>query len=80
MWRLFIALSLVLASACGDDGNTDTGPKDAGVIDTPADASCFENPTTHYEIINACTNAQKIYKTTRPPLQNADGSLPALPP
>ena len=79
MQRLLIALSLVLASACGDDGNTQTGPKDAG-IDTPADASCFENPTTHYQIINACTNAQKIYKTTRPPLQRADGTLPPLPP
>lgn len=79
MQRLFIALALVLASACGDDGNTVTEPKDAG-IDTPADASCFTNPTTHYEIINACTNAQKIYKTTRPPLQSADGTLPPLPP
>jgi hypothetical protein len=79
MQRLFIALSLLLASACGDDGNNQVGPKDAG-IDAPADASCFDHPTTHYEIINACTNAQKIYKTTRPPLQNADGSLPALPP
>ena len=26
------------------------------------DASCFTNPTTHNEIINACTTAQKIYK------------------
>lgn len=80
MMRLFIALALVLASACGDDGETvkDAGPHDAGV--TAPDASCFEHPTTHYEIINACTTAQKIYKTTKPPLQNDDGSLPPLPP
>ena len=75
------ALILVLlAVGCGeDDSNQMTGPKDAG-IDSPPDASCFENPTTHYEIINACTTAQKIYKDSHPPLLNADGSLPALPP
>jgi hypothetical protein len=47
--------------------------------DAPADASCFENPQTHYEIINACTNAQKIYKDSHPPLLNPDGTLPGLP-
>ena len=76
---IFAVLILAFAPACGDDGNT--VKKDAGV-DAPAggpDASCFDNPQTHFEIINACTTAQKIYKTARPPLQNADGSLPPLP-
>lgn len=74
-------ICLVLAAACGDDGNSprDAGPKDGG-IDAPVDASCFENPQTHYEIINACTTAQKIYKDSHPPLLNDDGSLPPLPP
>ena len=36
-------------------------------------------PTTHEEIINACTDAQKIYKNSHPPLLNTDGSLPPLP-
>lgn len=77
MKRLLLAACLV---ACGDENEVpkDAGPRDAAVL--PLDASCFENPQTHYEIINACTTAQKIYKPGRPPLQNADGSLPALPP
>jgi len=79
MRAIITIVVLAFTSACGDDGNN---KKDAGVADAPQggpDASCFEHPTTHYEIINACTTAQKIYKDTRPPLQNADGSLPALP-
>jgi hypothetical protein len=80
---IFAALALAFAPACGDDGNNGTGKKDAGVvIDAPAggpDASCFTNPTTHDEIINACTTAQKIYKHSTLPLLGSDGSLPALP-
>ncbi|HET9991194.1 MAG TPA: hypothetical protein VFQ65_21830 [Kofleriaceae bacterium] len=75
-------LALAFASACGDDGNN-TGPKDAAVIDAPPmggpDASCFTNPTTYNEIINACTTAQKIYKHTNLPLLGSGGSLPPLP-
>jgi hypothetical protein len=77
-----IVLVLLIAVGCGGDNNSvkqDAGAKDAG-MDTAPDASCFENPTTHHEIINACTTAQKIYKSTKPPLQNADGTLPSLPP
>ena len=77
---LFLALPLALGAACGDSSHS---PKDAGIdaplVDAGIDASCFMNPTTHYEIINACTNAQKIYKPGKPPLENPDGSLPPLP-
>jgi len=79
---MLLACCLVLASACGDDGSStpeDAAPIDAGG-DASIDASCFTNPQTHEEIINACTTAQKIYKDSHPPLLNADGSLPALPP
>ena len=77
---IFVALPLVFAVACGDSGET---PKDAGVeveVDagTP-DASCFTNPTTYNEIINACTTAVKVYKDSHPALLNPDGTLPALP-
>lgn len=74
-WLLLCAF----VAACGDDGpgvREDAGvPQDAG----PPDASCFENPQTHHEIINACTTAQQIFKDSTPPLLNADGSLPPLP-
>lgn len=76
---LLAALSLALA-ACGGHGN---GPHDAAAMDAGADAapdaSCFTNPTTNDEIINACTTAQKIYKDSHPPLLGSDGSLPQLP-
>ena len=79
---LLFALPLVFAVACGDDTSSGTFdaplPVDAAV-DAPPDASCFTNPTTHNEIINACTTAQKIYKDSHPPLVNSDGSLPPLP-
>ncbi len=79
----FSTLMLAFAPACSDDANT-SPKKDAGVvIDAPPssgpDANCFTNPQTHEEIINACTSAQKIYKSTTLPLLNADGTLPALP-
>ncbi|HTR55962.1 MAG TPA: hypothetical protein VMJ10_35040 [Kofleriaceae bacterium] len=78
---IFLAVSLAFAAACG---NSSSAPKDAGgdaaVTDGGGvDASCFTNPQTHYEIINACTTAQKIYKDSHPPLLNPDGTLPPLP-
>lgn len=74
-------LLMLFAIGCGDDPKVkqDAGSHDGGV-DTPPDASCFENPQTHHEIINACTTAQKIYKESKPPLLGDDGSLPPLPP
>ena len=76
--KLVAGASLVLAIACG--GEPRATQKDAGVpSDAPAlDASCFTNPVTNYQIINACTTAQKIYKDSHPPLLGPDGSLPPL--
>ena len=74
---IFTVLPLVFAAACGNHGET---PKDAAPIDAgPPDASCFTDPHTYNEIINACTTAVKVYKDSHPPLLNADGSLPSLP-
>ena len=75
MKKLLIVCAL---AACGNDPKV---KQDAAVIQDAGapDASCFENPQTHYEIINACTTAQKIYKDSHPPLLNPDGTLPMLP-
>lgn len=75
---VLFAAPLVFAAACGDDGNA---PKDAPVaIDAgTADASCFTNPKTYNEIINACTTSVQVFKDSHPPLLNADGTVPALP-
>ena len=74
-------LGLVIAlAACGSDNKNpdipDTPPADGP---TTVDAACFMNPTTHKEIINACTDAQKIERDVTPALLNPDGTLPALP-
>ncbi|MBA3542813.1 MAG: hypothetical protein H0T79_24560 [Deltaproteobacteria bacterium] len=81
---ILVGLALATAAACGDDDPSIA--KDAAVVvsDAPSgpDASCFTitdpNPT-HEQIINACTSAQKIFKTPTLPLLEADGSLPPLP-
>ena len=74
---LLFTLCLAFAAACSNDGGTES--KDAGTDATP-EPTCFENPTIHAEIINACTTAQKVTKKPTLPLVNQDGSLPALPP
>jgi hypothetical protein len=80
---LFTVLALAFAGACGDSSK---GPQDAGAPkdgSVTIDASCFDltgvDHPSHYQIINACTTADKIYKDSHPPLQNPDGSLPPLP-
>ncbi|HWO26565.1 MAG TPA: hypothetical protein VNO30_47880 [Kofleriaceae bacterium] len=76
---LLAILSLAFAAACSEDGGA--RPKDAGIdASGPPDASCFENPQTHAEIINACTTAQKVLKKPNLPLLQSGGALPPLPP
>ncbi len=81
---IVVTLALALA-ACGtsNKANSDARPTadaapipDAGV---GPDAACFTNPQSHYEIINACTNAQSVDKTATLPLTLSDGGLPPLP-
>ena len=40
---------------------------------------CFMNPMTHFEIINACTDAARIDKKPPLPLLQADGGRPPPP-
>jgi hypothetical protein len=86
----------VLAALVGCGGDNKQSPGDAArPLDAPADsaraidagvaadASCFTNvdPSSHYQIINACTTALKIYTDhPRPPLLQPNGALPPLPP
>jgi hypothetical protein len=64
-----------------DDVMTSSGPDE--ISDTSGDTGepedCFRNPTTHLEIINACTTAVVIKKTPNLTGLNNDGSLPPLP-
>ena len=79
--HFFMGLALAGAlAACGGKGGTpDAGGEspDASVPD--AGPTCFTNPQTHVEILNACTTSQGIDKQTTLPLLKPDGTLPPLP-
>jgi hypothetical protein len=65
------AAAPVIDGGPGTDGSTtgtDGGPSD-----------CVQDPHTHLEIINACTDAVKITKNPTLPLLLPDGGLPPLP-
>ena len=89
---LLAASSLVAAlavGACGGDsssgGTTTSGPGSTGGGGMGGGGAgggapdCFTNPKTHVEIINACTDADKIDKTSNLPLLGPKGELPPLP-
>lgn len=87
-----VALSTLAYVACDDSSSTvkepspivDAGPGtpdiDSGFETLPDGGTkdCFDNPKTHFEIINACTNATKISKNPVLPKLLADGGLPPL--
>lgn len=92
MRRLAVLLFLSLLAAC-DEGSsavkepapsptgttkTDAGGPGAADAGTDGGADCFENPKTHFEIINACTSATKIAKNPVLPKLLPDGGLPPL--
>lgn len=54
---------------------------DAGLLADGGAKDCYDNPTTHFEIINACVAANVTRVTKNPTLTNllADGGLPPLP-
>jgi hypothetical protein len=85
---LLVCVGLALATgACGSStGNNPADARPGGdappVIDAGPggdDASCFMNPKTHYEIINACTTADSVDKHPNLPGMLLDGGLPPLP-
>ena len=57
----------------------EAGPLPDGALPDGAPSDCFLNPKTHFEIINACTDAVKITKNPTLPLLLTDGGLPPLP-
>lgn len=64
------------------DGGREDGSGDS--VSSPSKESqerptCFETPSTHFEIINACTDAVRIEKSPELSGLQADGSLPPLP-
>jgi hypothetical protein len=88
---LAVMTSTVAYVACGDDSSavketlpdggptpgTDSGPN-PGTDGGDGGSDCFENPKTHFEIINACTTATKITKNSTLKKLGPDGGLPPL--
>ena len=80
--RLLSCLLLVALFACGgdDDGGSNDNPGDIDASpdepDSGPQVDCYENPTTHLEIINACTDAESADKDPDLPLLNEDGTVP----
>lgn len=66
--------------SAGDDAGVpgSSDGLDAGTLPDGAPKDCFDHPTTHFEIINACTNATKITKNPILPKLTPDGGLPPL--
>ncbi|MEY4545085.1 MAG: hypothetical protein RL685_1280 [Pseudomonadota bacterium] len=62
----------VVSEPNGSDGSAGSG----GGSGAEQTEDCFENPTSHLELINACTKAVRIKRTPDLSLLNADGSLP----
>jgi hypothetical protein len=86
---LLVVTCLACGRSSGSQGaspGTDAGPTpvDSGVetgLEASVDApSCFTNPQTYLEIINACTDAEAVDKTDDlSPMSAADGGLQPLP-
>lgn len=71
------------SSGGSDDGSGGSTPGKggeggAGTGGARPEPECFEDPKTHHEIINACTQATRVEKKPKLKLLNADGSLPEL--
>lgn len=68
----------------GSSGSTSSGSTSSGSSGNDPDGGdggptdCVQNPTTHLEIINACTNATRITKNPTLNKLLADGGLPPL--
>lgn len=83
----------VAAAACGGgdlpSDTTSSSSSSSGASSTSSSTSsggggggapdCYAAPKTHVEIINACTDAQKIDVSPVLPLLQPDGGLPPLP-
>lgn len=68
-------------SGLGPGNEGGPGPDGSTLVDGGGDGApsdCFANPTTHLEIINACTTAVKITKNPVLPKLSPDGGLPPL--
>jgi len=68
-----------LLTGCPEPSSTAETDGKTADLGSAADLACYANPTTHVEIMNACTGSQAIAKMPTLPLLGSDGTLPPLP-
>jgi hypothetical protein len=73
----FVAMTVVGCDDKGDGGGGSGGTGGGGMPDMAG--ACSTNPTTHLELINACTDSQAVEITPFYPSMAPNGVLPALP-
>jgi hypothetical protein len=82
---LVLLLAICVGALAAGCDSSSTSPTDSGVLGADGgggvDAGCYRSPSTHFEIINACTSTsvQALTKSPVLPLLHADGTLPPLP-
>lgn len=78
---LYAACVLLLGIQAGCPGANEKETEEPGpdLASSAPDLGCFRMPTTHVEILNACTDAQSVDKRVVLPLLLPDGKLPPLP-
>lgn len=67
------------AGSSGGSGGAAGANPQGGTAGTAGAPDCSMSPKTHEEIINACSDAEKVDKMPALPLLKPDGSLPPLP-
>lgn len=81
MKTFLLFVGIATFAACGSNSNNNNGG-DAGTdASTAADMTpgCVSNPTTHIELLNACTTAESYDKQPFYPTLAPNGQLPSLP-
>lgn len=85
------AVTLLSLAACGDDApakkERDAGSEPAPDDEPDAEVSeedagepdCYPEPKSYVQIINACTDAERVEKDPKLPQLLPDGTLPPLP-
>jgi hypothetical protein len=82
---LLVGAASLVSAGCDDSSAVKEPSSDAGVsnpgngvAEDGGSKDCFDNPKTHFEIVNACTNATRITKNPTLNKLLPDGGLPPL--